>query len=55
MQKGEYLKLAIQSQLQVGLKWNFTPGDKIDIDASVLMLNELGQAVDAVFKDNTSS
>ena len=46
--------LASLNTLQIGLMWDFL-GDPIDLDATVVLLNDLGQIVDAVFYNNLVS
>ena len=45
MNQGDKFNLApaqVQTPIQVGLSWDFFGGEKIDIDATVVLLNDFG-------------
>ena len=48
MQKGEHLVIPGSSPLEVGLSWDFF-GDAIDLDATVVLINDVGSIADAVY------
>ena len=39
----------ITNTIQVGISWDFLDGKKIDLDATVVIINEMGQTIDAVY------
>ena len=39
----------------MGLSWDFFGGEKIDIDATVVLINDFGATQDAVFYNQTKS
>ena len=39
----------------MGLSWDFFGGDKIDVDATVVLIDDFGQTIDAVYYNKTVS
>jgi stress response protein SCP2 len=48
MEKGQHLLIPGSSPLEIGLSWDFI-GDAIDLDATVVLINDVGSVADAVF------
>jgi hypothetical protein len=43
MQQPQHIVLPIQNgELQIGLSWDFSGGEKVDLDATLLMINDMG-------------
>ena len=44
MQKNDSIKINqnITNQIQIGISWDFIDGKKIDLDATVVIINEMG-------------
>ena len=51
MQAGEFWRLKNNTKIKIGLKWDLTIEEKtgVDLDASVVMVDELGEMNDAVY------
>ena len=52
--KGTHFQLG-SSPIQIGLKWDFFGGEKVDLDATIVMINELGGTLDAVYYNQLTS
>lgn len=48
MEKGDHYKIPSANPLELGLSWDFD-GDAIDLDATVVLINDLGGISDAVY------
>lgn len=48
MQKGEHQAIPNDHPLEIGLQWDFM-GDEIDLDATVVLINDVGSIADAVY------
>mgnify|MGYP000055714382 FL=1 len=51
MLAGEYWRFKKNGQIKLGLKWNLSIEEKagVDLDASAVMIDELGEIYDAVY------
>jgi stress response protein SCP2 len=47
-------KIQLDAPLTIGLQWDFL-GDPVDLDATVVMIDEVGNIKDAVFYNQTRS
>lgn len=54
MNKGDHLPIPNPSPLEIGLSWDFI-GDPIDLDATVVLINDVGSIADAVFYNQLQS
>jgi tellurium resistance protein TerZ len=48
MEKGDHYLIPNAHPLEIGLSWDFI-GDEIDLDATVVLINDVGSIADAVY------
>jgi stress response protein SCP2 len=48
MEKGEHYAIPNAHPLEIGLSWDFI-GEEIDLDATVVLINDVGSIADAVY------
>ena len=49
------LNPAMGQEIQIGVAWDFISGQRIDIDAAVVMIDDCGTIVDAVYYNKLES
>ena len=43
------------ANLTIGMSWDFFGGEKVDLDATIVMIDEMGAVLDAVFYNKLAS
>ena len=46
---------ALGNTIQIGVCWEFLGGKKVDLDATVMVVNEMGHTIDAVYYNKLES
>ena len=54
MNKDEFWRFKKNGEIKFGLKWDLT-SQKVDLDATIVMIDELGEIVDAVYYNQLKS